>query len=441
MNPRERIERHAPWLLEPGLGVCVVGTSALAEACERAGIEGPKSADLDLSWDLELEVAKELLSSRACLLPTSAGSQERGTLAFRLQNERVEITSFRNRALGGTLAERIQADLEARDMTVGAVAWLLAENRIIDPLEGVHHWNEERVVPVGDALERVREHPSRWIRYYRKAQEWGFGLASSIRKLEPDAELLARIPAEAISAELRAALLRSLSPGRFFQELHEGGLLRHLAPELDTQFDGRPAGPVRHHPEVSQALHMILALEWAVLESASLPEPERIRVLLAVLCHDLGKGLTEGDAFPSHHGHERAGIEPIRRLFARLPALGSTADRRFCEQVSLLHLEVRHLRELRPGTLARLYEDHFRRGDFRVDLFALAVGADSGGRLGLSEQGRTTMRQVQADLAWMQRCCESVDAAQLREEMSEADTESFRQALHQAHARALKSGS
>ena len=40
-------------------------------------------------------------------------------------------------------------------------------------------------------------------------------------------------------------------------------LLQSLLPELASQFDGRPAGPQQWHPEVGQALHMILALEWA----------------------------------------------------------------------------------------------------------------------------------------------------------------------------------
>ncbi|MFT6081446.1 MAG: hypothetical protein ACJAQZ_003517, partial [Planctomycetota bacterium] len=43
------IRQHAPWLTAPELGVCIVGSQALAIACRDAGIDGPNPSDLDLS--------------------------------------------------------------------------------------------------------------------------------------------------------------------------------------------------------------------------------------------------------------------------------------------------------------------------------------------------------------------------------------------------------
>lgn len=428
---------QAPWLLDPSLLVCVVGSSALAEACRRAGVApAPRAGDLDLSWVLSVEDGQALLQQHGVWLPTTPASRERGTLAMKIGDHRIEITTLRAGEPGLPPRQRIEADLGARDMTVGAVAWWLEHDQVLDPHHGVEDWQHRRVVPVGDVDARVAEHPVRWLRYYRRAHEWGFELDRSVRRLALPGGLLAEIPPEAIAQELRAALLRCPSPGRLLLELHEAGLLAVIAPALDAQMDGRPAGPQRHHPEVSQALHLILALEWISERAASLPDVDRAAVAIAVLCHDLGKSTTPAHEWPAHRGHEGSGLQAIDALIDRLPGLADAFTRRLAKAVCELHLLAPELRGLRPGTVARLYDRHFRPRAFRADLFALAVGADRGGRLGLADRGDAVAAQVAADIAWVRERCASVDAARLRAEHT--DDGEFKAALHEARARALK---
>src|SRR5262249_12468898 len=161
----------------------------------------------------------------------------RGTLALKLGGRRLEITTFRGTAAPDPLPRRLAADLAARDMTVGALAVELATGVQHDPTGGPRHLQQRRILPVGAPEQPVREHPVRWLRYYRKAHEWGFELDRSVRRLRASPAVLDAVPREAIAAELRAALLDCSSPGRFFAELHEVGLLSNLAPELDLQFD------------------------------------------------------------------------------------------------------------------------------------------------------------------------------------------------------------
>lgn len=435
MNARELISEKAAWLLEPELAVCVVGSTALAEACIRSEISPPNAADLDLSWAIDPRLGSQLLAERGVEILTTVANQERGTLAMRLGGSRIEITSLRGDAGHTELETRIIADLQCRDMTVGALAWWLTQDRILDPMNGLQDWNEGRIAPCGDPSKRIPEHPVRWLRYYRRAKQWGFELDPSITKLELDPKLLRAVPAEVLAAEFRAVLLTTPSPGQYFAELFDAGLLQVIAPELSLQFDGRPAGRILHHPEGGQGEHMILALRWAREHSTHLSEADQCWVMVAVLCHDLGKGLTPPEKFPSHHGHERAGLLPLRSLLERLPGLCSPGARRLAEEVCALHLEARRLQDLRPGTLAGLYEKHFRRQDFRADLFALAVGADSGGRLGKAAEGERIRAQVQTDLEWLQNCCSRVDAGALR--MQHPEQEDFRRALHEARAQAI----
>ncbi|MCA8957703.1 MAG: HD domain-containing protein [Planctomycetes bacterium] len=437
-TPRARIDRFAPWLLDPELGVCVVGSSALQIACERAGIPGPVTADLDLAWAPDLDRGAEILRAHDVFRPTTEANQRRGTLALDLGGARVEITSFRRtgREPVKDMEERIAADLAGRDMTLGALAHWLEHDRILDPFGGLEDWREKRIVAVGDPAERILEHPVRWLRYYRRAHQWGFSLDSAIRKVDLERSVVRAVPVEAIGSELRAALLSCASPGRYLLELAECGLLQVIAPELGRQFDGRPAGPVRHHPEVSQALHLILALEWIVIRTAELDERDRAMAIVAVLCHDLGKSDTPPTEFPSHLGHEQSGLEAVRSFLSRYPVLADPAGRRLAELVCSEHLRARELRSMRPGTLARLYEDHFRDRDLRVDLFALALGADAGGRLDRAAEGERIASQVETDIRWLQECCSRVDVAALRRRFPD-DLEKFRGELHQARARAL----
>ncbi len=434
-DPTAQLRVAAPWLFAPDLGTCIVGSHALAIACARAGLPGPSPRDLDLAWTLDVDAGQRLLTQHDACVPTTVGSVDRGTIAAKIGGERIEITTFRGTDAATPLPQRIAADLGARDMSIGAIALELATGTLHDPSDGLADYRQRRIAAVGDPAARVREHPVRWLRYYRKAREWGFELDGAVRRLDLPPAILDALPTEAVTGELRAALLQCPSPGRFLLDLFEAGLLQHLAPELALQFDGRPAGPQRWHPECSQALHLILALEWAVAAGDALDDRDRLTLLVAVLGHDLGKGYTRGHEFPRHLGHEQLGLEPLDRLLQRFPGLADQRSRTLARAVCLLHAQVRDLRSLRSGTLARLYDEHFRAKDFPVALFALAVGADSGGRLGLADSGRAIQTQVEADLHWLRTTCERVDAAALR--AAQPEIAAFRAALHEARARAV----
>lgn len=430
------LQAQAPWLFAPELGTCLVGSQALALACVREGVPGPRPVDIDLAWRCSVADGTALLQQHGVFVPTTTGNQDRGTLAMKLVGHRFEITTFRGLATAPGMRANIHADLAERDMTIGALAIELATGECHDPHDGLRHWSERRIVPVGDPAQRVHEHAIRWLRYYRKAHELGFAIDNSIRALPLDPALLLTLPREAVALELRAVLGKCRSPGRCLMELHEARLLAVLAPELERQFDGRPAGPQRWHPEVSQALHVILALEWAVEHARELDERDRLAVLLAVLCHDLGKGYTEAAKLPQHIGHEQGGVPHVQALLQRWPSLADQRAASLAVAVCALHVQVRNFADLRAGTLAGLYDRWFRAKDFPVELFALAVAADSAGRLGHADSGEGIRARVAADLHGLRAACGSVDATALRAQHGD-DLEAFRTALHEARARAI----
>lgn len=453
-----RVQGHAPWLLEEALGVAVVGTTALRIAAElRSPQDGdlPRPGDLDLSWLPDVASGSRILAQHGVEIPTTEGNRDRGTLAFWLEaaparpggsnRERIEITTLREGS-GTELATRIKQDLSARDMTLGAIAVPLAGEAPVvhDPWNGLEDWRHGNIRAVGDPLDRVHEHPVRWLRYYRKAHALGFSVDGAIRKLKADPGLLASIPPEAVAAEVRSGLLDAPCPGSLLMEWYEAGLLAALMPELAPQFDGRPAGPIRHHPEISQALHMVLVLRWAAdtlrAEGDDWDEDARARVMVAALCHDLGKGLTPNTYWPGHRGHEEAGLPLVDGLLDRLPGLTDKIGRRLAQHVCALHLQARQIHQLQPKTIAKRYREYFRGNDYPVEEFALAVAADSAGRLGRGELGSTVRAQVTEDLHWIRERCGSVDAGRIRAEVEAegGDLAAFQLALHRAQAAALR---
>jgi tRNA nucleotidyltransferase (CCA-adding enzyme) len=433
--PLAFLRQHAAWLFEPALATCLVGSQALAEACRRAGIAGPEPLDIDLAWGLDIERGRSLLVEKGVFVPTTTGNVDRGTLALKVAGRRLELTTFRAGDTNARTAVRIAADLAERDMTIGAIAIALATDTVHDPCGGLADWQARVIRPVGDPAQRVREHPIRWLRYYRKASELDAELDRSIRRLALPHAVFEALPKEAVALELRAILGKCRSPGRCLHDLHEDRLLAFLLPEVDLQFDGRPAGPQRWHPEISQALHLILALEWAAQHTQQLDERDRLAVLIAVLCHDLGKGYTDPQRLPQHLGHERDGLPHVDRTLERWPGFADQKAWTLARHVCALHVEARNFAELRAGTLAELYESWFRGSDYPVELFALAIGADVAGRLGCEADGPRIVEQVQRDVRWLREVCGGVDATALRAQHPELPA--FRAALHEARAQRL----
>jgi hypothetical protein len=110
-DPVAFLREAAPWLQAKELGVCIVGSHALAMACRTKGLPAPEPADLDLAWALDVDAGKALLQQQGVFVPTTEGNHERGTLAMKVGGRRVEITTFRAGRTLDPMAARIAADL------------------------------------------------------------------------------------------------------------------------------------------------------------------------------------------------------------------------------------------------------------------------------------------------------------------------------------------
>ena len=129
---------------------------------------------------------------------------------------------------------------------------------------------------------------------------------------------LSDLPAERIWGELEKLLLRAAQPSIGLQWADRLGVIRRLFPELEA-LKGCPQ-EAEWHPEGDVWTHTLMAIDEARKEVEGLPKEKALAVLLAVLCHDLGKPATTAvvDGRIRSYEHEEAGIAPTRSFLDRL---------------------------------------------------------------------------------------------------------------------------
>ncbi|HEX7293586.1 MAG TPA: HD domain-containing protein, partial [Solirubrobacterales bacterium] len=241
----------------------------------------------------------------------------------------VDVTALRG--------ETIEADLAARDFTIGAVAAPLAGGELLDPHGGLADLDQRLLRVVGEYS--FAADPLRLLRAARFAAELDLAV-------EPETAVLARAEAPRAAeaaGERQLVELRQLVGGprplQGIELLDALGLMPVVLPEL-AALRGVEQGP-NHHLDVYghtlSVLEQTLRLE-ADLERFAGERAEEVRALLAepladevsrgvalrfgALLHDVGKPATRGerDGYVTFIGHDADGAEIVGELCRRLRA-------------------------------------------------------------------------------------------------------------------------
>lgn len=246
----------------------------------------------------------------------------------------------------------LEDDLVRRDLTINAIA-RAEDGTLTDPFRGQEDIRNKVFRHVSAAF---GEDPVRILRVARFAARFpGFCVAPEtnalMRKMVEDGEVDALVP-ERVWQEVSRGLMEQ-KPSRMLDVLRDCGALARIMPELDKLW-GVPQPPL-HHPEVDTGVHMMMVIDYAADAGYEL------EVRFAALMHDLGKGVTPPEAWPSHHGHEGLGLKLIDQLCRRLKVPND------CRELALMtareHGNVARAEILRPNTLVTLFErcDAFRK--------------------------------------------------------------------------------
>ena len=272
----------------------------------------------------------------------------------------------------------LEEDLMRRDLTINAIAQAPSGD-LIDPYNGLADIKNKVLRHVSNAF---IEDPLRVLRVARFAARFahlGFAVAPEtlalMEQISNSGELRL-LSSERVWREVSLAL-KADTPAEFIKTLRDCGALKIILPEVDALF-GVPQ-PVKYHPEIDTGLHILLSLEQAALLT---PDPI---IRYAVLVHDVGKGITDPEKWPSHSGHEKMGVDLLKTINTRLKVPNEYAQLAavVCEYHTLLH----RVTELSPATLLLLLEsaDAIRRPE-RFEKFILACEADARGRTGLEKR-------------------------------------------------------
>ena len=276
----------------------------------------------------------------------------------------------------------IEQDLLRRDLTINAMA-KSRNGEIIDPYQGQQDLNNRVLRHVSDAFVEDPLRVLRVARFAARYHNYGFTIAPEtlelMTKISASGELTA-LSAERIWQEMQRSLNEE-HPEVFFQVLRQCQALKALWPELNALW-GVP-NPAQWHPEICSGDHTMMVLQQAVLLTHNNKNKTAIR--FAALCHDLGKGLTASEHWPSHRGHEKAGLPLVEKIATQLKVPN------YCRQLALKvcehHLHCHKAFQLKPSTLLRIFNqlDVWRKPQ-EFDDFIITCKSDFLGRLGFENR-------------------------------------------------------
>jgi tRNA nucleotidyltransferase (CCA-adding enzyme) len=295
----------------------------------------------------------------------------------------------------------LEEDLRRRDLTINAMAESDGGG-LIDPYGGQADLAARVLRHVSGAFTEDPVRILRAARFAARFADLGFTVADEtlalMRTMTASGEASALVP-ERVWQETERALGEA-HPEVYFETLRACGALAVVFPEIDALF-GIPQPP-RWHPEVDTGVHAMLTVRYAARTGAS------TAVRFAALTHDLGKARTPRERWPSHHGHEEAGVPLIEALASRLKVPGAYRD--LAILAARTHTRVHRALELKAATVLKLLEDAdaFRRPERFAELL-VACEADARGRTGLEAEPYPQSGYLRAALA-------TAAAVQLKEE-------------------------
>ena len=298
----------------------------------------------------------------------------------------------------------IEEDLSRRDLTINSIASKIgldfksplesmSDSNIdnlynsknidflVDPFNGLQDIKNKQLKHTSEAFQ---EDPVRILRITRFAARYydnGFQIADETKDLIQsmlDKNMLSindkNITGERVFLEVQKGLSEN-NADVMFKELRGLNALKHVLPELDNLF-GVPQ-PEEHHPEIDSGVHSLMVLKQACKMNLS------NEARFAALLHDLGKGVTDKNLLPKHHGHEEAGVPLVEDVCKRLkvPNTYSRLANIVCEK----HLNIHKAKDLNYKTIFKLLHDKRLKNDEFID-FVKVCHADATGRLGMENK-------------------------------------------------------
>jgi len=202
---------------------------------------------------------------------------------------------------------KVEDDLSRRDFTINAMAYDLAAEKLVDPLNGKKDIKKGLIRITNP--NSFNDDPLRMLRGIQFAARFEFEFEKgTYQSLCQNVELIQTISPERIQEEINKLLTRAKRPSIGFRLMQRTGLLKEIFPELEKGVEVEQPGGY-HEYDVFE--HSLITVDNAPME------PE---LRLAALFHDVCKPETKSptQTGATFYGHEKKGAKVTQKILERL---------------------------------------------------------------------------------------------------------------------------
>ncbi len=374
--------------------VAAGGTPIAVGGCVRDHVLGIAPKDIDIEvYGIALDELESVLKTIGSVFAVGKSFGVLKVVLHQFENATFDVSLPRteNKEGQGHRGFIVQTDsnlsfkqaARRRDFTINAMGVDLSNHQLLDPYNGIDDLKNHILRHVSDAFS---EDPLRVLRGCQFVARFSLIMApETIEKCRELNSELATLPDERIFEEIKK-LVMAPEPARGLETLRETQALS-LFPELTALIDCKQEA--EWHPEGDVWIHTLMAMAQAarLVRRDNLNDDEALIIMLAVLCHDLGKPATtvfEDGRYRSKM-HECAGEEPTRSFLKRIGASQSLVE-------AIVPLVLDHLKPF------QLYKDRDKLSDGAIRRLAARVNIQ---RLCLVNEadslGRTTENALRGE--------------------------------------------
>jgi tRNA nucleotidyltransferase (CCA-adding enzyme) len=300
------------------------GQVLLVGGAVRDSIMGNPRTDTDIEiYGLSEATVQEILSHFGTVIDVG-----RSFGVFRLTDLDVDFSLPRKDSVGrkpDVIIDPFMSYRDAfmrRDLTMNAMGIDLITQELIDPFNGQDDIKNKVLRTPNPEL--FIQDPLRFFRVMQFVGRFGMNPDNELNAVCASMDLIA-VSREWIVLEIEKLFLKSVRPSLGLRWLKKINRLHDVFPELYATIgiaqraDFHPEGDVFEH--TMQALDAAASYEY---ES----DQQKLVVLFAALCHDLGKVTTTilVDGIHKSPGHAQAGIVPARQLMRRMSLKNAIFD-------------------------------------------------------------------------------------------------------------------
>lgn len=272
-----------------------------------------------------------------------------------------EIAQFRNdgtyfdgrRPESVTITGKFKEDVERRDFTINAMG-INAKGEIIDYFDGRRDIQNRVLKTVGDPYKRFGEDYLRMMRLARFSSKLGFDIEKDTEKAAQKlSQNIAGLAPERIKDELMKSAAQSGEKfAEYIIQLDKLKLLKFILPEVMNLKWFREN--LHHHPETRGEGGTVFSHVLKALKKSDSANPIKN---LAILLHDIGKGVTHSqqEGLPKYLGHAQKSVELVNAIADRLRMSNKERDALLFAVGN--HMKFHKILDMKPSKIAKLVND------------------------------------------------------------------------------------